>query len=55
MHHRIDTERTTRSAALFEHQLSAIRVELDQQRHFRTEQLGRVSRSVGPMSSMIMA
>jgi DnaK suppressor protein len=39
VHHKIDLKRTTGSAAHSEHQLSAIRAELHQQRRFRIEQL----------------
>ena len=42
-HHKIHTDRTARSAALVEPQLSAIRAELDQQRRFRTEQLDQLA------------
>ncbi len=44
MRQKIDAVRTTTgSAAGFEHQLPAIRAELDQQRRFRTEQLEKLA------------
>ena len=43
MHHKIELERTPGSAAPSQHQLSAIRAELHQQRRFRTEQLDELA------------
>jgi len=41
MHREVDAVRTTRSVAVLERRLPAIRSELDEQRRFRIEQLRR--------------
>lgn len=52
MRQEIDAVRTaTRSAAEFEHQLPAIRAELDQQRRFRLEQLEQLALEAEAMAT----